>query len=159
MKWVRAFIVCAMLASSGASAQVFHTVLYSANFGPWQVLCFKDAFLNKARCGIKAPLEVANLEPVSIVVLPGTASDGLAGFNFDGQEPAEILSRTDGNPIQKFQCCDVGSRVLGEWRNGTHATLHFSYRGGASRDVDLDLTKFDAALKDVDVACRKLQAC
>lgn len=159
MKWIGVFILCAILASFSASAQVFHTVLHSATFGPWQVLCFKDAFLNKPRCGIKARVEVADLEPVSVVVSRGTSSNKLAGFHFDGLEPTEILSRTDGNPSQTFKCCAVGERVLREWRNGKLVALRFFYSGGANRDVALDLTKFDAALKDFDEACRKFQDC
>jgi hypothetical protein len=158
MKRISVIIACAMLASLGASAQPLNTVLHSAAFGPWQVLCFKDPFTDEVRCGLKAAIGAAN-----VTVLPDVSLDGTVRFSIDGQRPTAILSRTDGNPVRTFKCCVlidlVAALLIKEWRNGKRAVLRFSYHDGSSRDVDLDLTKFDAALKDFDVVCQKFQAC
>jgi hypothetical protein len=158
MKRISLIIACAMLVSLGASAQAVNTALHSATFGPWQVLCFKDPFTDEVRCGLKAAVGAAN-----ITVLPDVSREGSVHFRVDGQRPTAIFSRTDSNPMRTFTCCDlidlVAALLIREWRNGKNAVLRFSYRDGLSRDVDLDVTKFDAALKDYDVVCQKFRAC
>jgi hypothetical protein len=158
MKRVGAFIVCAMLASFDGSAQAPDIVRHSAVFGPWKVFCLKDPFEFDIRCGLKAIIGAA-----SITILPDVSLEGSVEFNVDGQRPTAILSRTDGNPMRTFQCCVLidlaAARLITEWRNGKHAVLRFSYSDGSPRDVDLDVTKFDAALKNYDVACQKFRVC